>query len=139
MTCASALAQARDAIAATVPDIVLVDIHLPDGSGLELLEGLGPSAPEVVLITGQASVETAVDALRRGAADYLTKPVDFPRLKMVLGNVARTLEMKQEIGALRTELRRSGQVRRADRRLTRPCRRSTTLSAAWPARRRASS
>jgi DNA-binding NtrC family response regulator len=108
VTCASTLAQAREAIATTVPDIVLVDIHLPDGSGLDLLEGLGPSAPEVVLITGQASVDTAVDALRRGAADYLTKPVDFPRLKMVLGNVARTLEMKQEIGALRTELRRLG-------------------------------
>jgi len=108
VTCASTLAQAREEIATTVPDIVLVDIHLPDGSGLELLEGLGPSAPEVVLITGQASVDTAVDALRRGAADYLTKPVDFPRLKMVLGNVARTLEMKQEIGALRTELRRMG-------------------------------
>jgi two-component system, NtrC family, response regulator AtoC len=108
VTSASTLAQAREEIAATVPDIVLVDIHLPDGSGLELLEGLGPSAPEVVLITGQASVETAVDALRRGAADYLTKPVDFPRLKMVLGNVTRTLEMKQEIGALRTELRRMG-------------------------------
>ena len=108
VTCASSLAQARDQITLTVPDIVLVDIHLPDGSGLDLLEGLGPSAPEVVLITGQASVDTAVDALRRGAADYLTKPVDFPRLKMVLGNVARTLEMKQEIGALRTELRRMG-------------------------------
>src|SRR5207244_12790301 len=78
VTCASSLAQARDQVAATVPDIVLVDIHLPDGSGLELLEGLGPSAPEVVLITGQASVDTAVDALRRGAADYLTTPVDFP-------------------------------------------------------------
>jgi two-component system, NtrC family, response regulator AtoC len=108
VTSASSLAQAREEIGATVPDIVLVDIHLPDGSGLELLEGLGPSAPEVVLITGQASVDTAVDALRRGAADYLTKPVDFPRLKMVLGNVARTLEMKHEIGALRTELRRMG-------------------------------
>jgi len=108
VTSASTLARAREEIATSVPDIVLVDIHLPDGSGLDLLEGLGPSAPEVVLITGQASVETAVDALRRGAADYLTKPVDFPRLKMVLGNVARTLEMKQEIGALRTELRRMG-------------------------------
>jgi DNA-binding NtrC family response regulator len=108
VTSAASLSQAREEIAAKVPDIVLVDIHLPDGSGLDLLEGLGPAAPEVVLITGQASVETAVDALRRGAADYLTKPVDFPRLKMVLGNVARTLEMKQEIGALRTELRRMG-------------------------------
>jgi two-component system response regulator AtoC len=108
VTCAPTLAQARGAIAATVPDILLVDIHLPDGSGVELLEGLGPAAPEVVLITGQASVETAVHALRLGAADYLTKPVDFARLKMVLGNLARTLEMKGEIGALRTELRRLG-------------------------------
>jgi len=108
VTSATTLAQAREAIAATVPDIVLVDIHLPDGSGLDLFDGLGPAAPEVVLITGQASVETAVDALRRGAADYLTKPVDFPRLKMVLGHVTRTLEMKDEIGALRTELRRMG-------------------------------
>jgi DNA-binding NtrC family response regulator len=108
VTSASTLARAREEIAALVPDIVLVDIHLPDGSGLELLDAQGPASPEVVLITGQASVETAVDALRRGAADYLTKPVDFPRLKMVLGHVTRTLEMKDEIGALRTELRRMG-------------------------------
>src|SRR5260221_2611394 len=86
VTCASALAQAREAIATTVPDIVLVDIHLPDGSGLDLLEGLGPSAPEIVLITGQAGADTAGDALRRAAAAYLTKPVDFPRPNMVLGN-----------------------------------------------------
>jgi len=108
VTCAASLALARQEIAATVPDILLVDIHLPDGSGVELLEGLGPAAPEVVLITGSASVETAVHALRLGAADYLTKPVDFARLKMVLGNAARNLEMKGEIGALRTELRRMG-------------------------------
>jgi two-component system, NtrC family, response regulator AtoC len=107
-TIAGSLAAARAEIAAIVPDILLVDIHLPDGSGLDLLESLGPAAPEVVLITGQASVETAVHALRLGAADYLTKPVDFPRLKMILGNLTRTLEMKGEIGALRTELRRMG-------------------------------
>lgn len=108
VTCAPTLKQAREAIAATTPDIVLIDIRLPDGSGLELLDGLGPAAPEVVLITGQASVETAVDALRRGAADYLTKPVDFPRLKAMLGTLARTLELKSEIGTLRTELRKMG-------------------------------
>jgi two-component system, NtrC family, response regulator HydG len=108
VTCAPSVKQAREAIAATTPDVLLVDIQLPDGSGLELLEGLGPAAPEVVLITGQASVDTAVDALRRGAADYLTKPVDFARLKMMLGNLARTLEMKTEIGTLRTELRKLG-------------------------------
>ena len=61
-----------------------------------------------MLVTGHASVETAVEALRRGAADYVTKPVDFARVKMVLANVARTRELKEEIGNLRGELRELG-------------------------------
>jgi two-component system response regulator AtoC len=106
---AGSLKQAREEIAANPPDILLVDLRLPDGSGLDLLAGLEPTrAPEVLLITGDASVETAVDALRRGAIDYLTKPVDFARIKMALANVTRTLEMKGEIGALRGELRKLG-------------------------------
>ena len=106
---ASTLKQAREEIAANPPDILLVDLHLPDGSGLDLLEGFEPgSAPEVVLITGSASVETAVDALRRGVADYLTKPVDFARVKMALANVTRALEMRGEISTLRGELRKLG-------------------------------
>src|SRR5438874_9235975 len=88
VTRAATMAEAREAITATTPDVLLVDIHLPDGSGLDLLEDLGPAPPEVVLITGQSSVETAVDALRRGATDYLTKPVDVARLRMMLGNLA---------------------------------------------------
>jgi len=107
VTGASTLSQAREEIAASPPDILLVDIHLPDGNGLDLLDGL-EADPEVVLITGNASVETAVDALRRGLTDYLTKPVDFARLKMALANLARTLEMKGEIGTLRGELRKLG-------------------------------
>ena len=105
----SSLEQARAELAANPPDILLVDLHLPGGSGLSLLDGLEPaSAPEVVLITGAASVETAVDALRRGVADYLTKPVDFARVKMALGNVTRALEMRGQIGRLRGELRKLG-------------------------------
>jgi len=106
---ASTIGQAREEMAANPPDILLVDIQLPDGSGLDLLDGLDPAAdPEVVLITGNASVETAVDALRRGVTDYLTKPVDFARLKMALANLARALQMKGQIGHLRTELRKLG-------------------------------
>ena len=106
---AGSLKEAREEIAANPPDILLVDLRLPDGSGLDLLAGFEPTtAPEVVLITGDASVETAVDALRRGAIDYLTKPVDFARIKMALANVTRTLEMKGEIGTLRSELRKLG-------------------------------
>jgi two-component system response regulator AtoC len=109
VTTAGTLAEARQEIAAGPPDILLVDIGLPDGKGLDLLDGLEPDAiPEVVLITGHASVETAVDALRRGVVDYLTKPVDFARLRMALANLSRTLEMKGQIGTLRTELRKLG-------------------------------
>ena len=58
---AGSLKQAREEIAASTPDILLVDLRLPDGSGLDLLAGLEPAqAPELVLITGNASVETAV-------------------------------------------------------------------------------
>lgn len=109
VTGAGTLEQARAEIAASLPDIVLVDLQLPDGSGLDLLEDFEATAtPEVVLITANASVETAVEALRRGAADYLTKPVDIARVKMALGNLTRTLQMKGEIGSLRTELRKLG-------------------------------
>jgi DNA-binding NtrC family response regulator len=109
VTSAAGLSQAREAIAASPPDILLVDLHLPDGSGLDLLDAFADSpAPEVVLITASASVETAVAALRRGVADYLTKPVDFARVKMALSNVRRALEMKGEIQRLRAELRTLG-------------------------------
>ena len=104
---APTLKQAREDMAAQAPDILLVDLNLPDGNGLSLIEGLDP-APEVVLITGHASVETAVEALRRGVADYLTKPVDFARVKMALANVSRALEMRGEITSLRGELRKLG-------------------------------
>src|SRR4029078_7692904 len=90
-------------------DTVLLDLNLPDGSGMELLEELsGNGSPEVILITGQASLETAIEALRRGAADYLSTPVDFTRVKQVLANLSRTRELKKEIGSLRGELRKLG-------------------------------
>jgi two-component system, NtrC family, response regulator AtoC len=106
---ASNLKEARTLLGTRVPDLALVDLHLPDGSGLELLgdvEGLAPA--EVVLMTGQATVDSAIEALRRGAADYLTKPVDFRRLKSVLVNVLRRGELREEIQTLRAELRNLG-------------------------------
>jgi DNA-binding NtrC family response regulator len=63
---------------------------------------------EIILITGHASVETAVEALRLGAADYLTKPINFRHLKALLARVPRTTDLKCEIGALRGELKRAG-------------------------------
>jgi len=104
---AASLKDAREEISRNAPDVLFVDLNLPDGTGLDLLEEM-ETIPETVLITGQATTETAVEALRRGVSDYLTKPVDFARVKMVLGNVLRAQQLKEEIGGLRGELRKLG-------------------------------
>ena len=110
---AGTLADARARLAQTSPDVVLIDLMLPDGSGLDLLPELDPThRAEVILITGNATVDSAVAALRTGVLDYLTKPVDIRRLKAVLGNVSRTLALKEEIGTLREELRQVGRFGR---------------------------
>jgi TonB family protein len=98
---ATSLAGALSALAGGTPDVVLIDLHLPDGNGLELLEHLSAfPTTEVVLITGQASVDTAVEALRRGVSDYLVKPVDLARVKTVLANVSRTRDLKMLASSL---------------------------------------
>ena len=110
---AASIKEARERLAQTRPDVVLVDLMLPDGSGLDLVQEMEPAKrPEVILITGFASVDSAVAALRHGVLDYLTKPVDVRRLKTVLANVSRTLALKEEIGSLRDELRELGRFGR---------------------------
>ena len=107
-TTAMTLVEARERLEESPPAVVLTDLMLPDGSGLELVEAASGVGAQVVLITGHASVETAVEALRRGATDYLTKPVDLARLKAILANVTRTRALQVEIGSLRGELRKLG-------------------------------
>jgi len=102
---ARSLQSAREELPARPPDVILLDLHLPDGEGMTLLDELDPvSSPAVVLMTGQASVATAITALRRGVSDYLTKPLDFGHLRTILADVAQTRGLKQEIGALRSNL-----------------------------------
>ena len=106
---AASLDEARTYLREHAPDLALVDLRLPDGSGLELLREIDSQvATEIVLITGNATVDSAVEALRSGASDYLTKPVDIPRLKSVLANVVRRRELREEIEALRGTLRTLG-------------------------------
>ncbi len=104
---AGRLEEARSKSEEQIPDVVLVDLVLPDGDGMELLKAWADNGhdTDVVLITGHASVDTAVKALREGATDYLIKPLDFSRLESVLANIARTRELKGEIADLRRELR----------------------------------
>jgi DNA-binding NtrC family response regulator len=86
---ASSLAEAREHFD-PVPDLVLVDLVLPDGSGMELLsEPPIAQHSDIVLITGHGSVESSVNAMRLGAVDYLTKPLDSQKLQGILTRVAQ--------------------------------------------------
>ncbi|MBP1642000.1 MAG: zraR [Acidobacteria bacterium] len=105
---AADLASATARLTERPPAIVLVDYNLPDGRGLEILERLAEPRPEVVLVTGEATLETAIEALRAGASDFLVKPVEVARLKAVLESVARASAYRSEIRSLRGELRELG-------------------------------
>jgi len=110
---AADLAEARAAVQGEPFEVILVDLSLPDGDGLSLLEDEAcAGVSEFIVITGNASVDTAVEALRRGALDYLTKPLDRGRLKSVLTNVGRTRALKSEVRELRGELRGMGRFGR---------------------------
>ncbi|MGQ0523397.1 MAG: sigma-54-dependent transcriptional regulator [Betaproteobacteria bacterium] len=110
---ASTLREARDSIAERHPDVVLLDLCLPDGSGMDLFDDVkSRSVTEVVLITGHATLESSIEALRLGAGDYLIKPVNVKQLKAILSRVARPADLKTEIRALREELRGLGRFGR---------------------------
>src|SRR5213075_1486670 len=106
---ADSLRAARIHMSRLQPDLLLTDLQLPDGKGMDLVNDLeARDSTEVVLITGHASVESAVEALRLGATDYLVKPVEVERLKAILRRVPRSGELRAEIGELREELRKLG-------------------------------
>jgi two-component system response regulator AtoC len=106
---ANTLRDARRQIALQQPDIVLLDLQLPDGNGLELFDDSELIAhSEVVLITGHASLETSIQALRMGAADYLIKPVNIKQLQGILSRVMRPSALKAELQHLTAEWEKSG-------------------------------
>jgi DNA-binding NtrC family response regulator len=106
---ADSLRAARIQLARLAPDILLSDLLLPDGQGIELVADIeSREGTEFVMMTGHASVESAIDALRAGASDYLVKPVDVDRLRAILRRVPRPEELREEIVELRQELRQLG-------------------------------
>jgi two-component system, NtrC family, response regulator AtoC len=103
------LREARRATALDPPELVLLDLQLPDGQGLALLEPPSPlSDAHVVLITGHATLETSIQALRMGAADYLVKPVSARQLEAILSRVMRPAALNAELVGLSDEWQRSG-------------------------------
>jgi DNA-binding NtrC family response regulator len=92
------------------PSIVLSDLVMPRLDGLGLLKALADQLSDlgVIILTAQGSVETAVEAIKVGAYDYVTKPVDPQRLRILLDKVAERQETLREVKALRQQLRDRG-------------------------------
>ncbi|MDX1607192.1 MAG: sigma-54 dependent transcriptional regulator, partial [Candidatus Competibacterales bacterium] len=95
---AASLAEATAALARERPDLLLLDMRLPDGSGLDFLRHHAHSLPPVVVVTAYGEVEDAVTAMKYGALDYLTKPVDLDRLQAVLDNALQRAERRDRSG-----------------------------------------
>jgi DNA-binding NtrC family response regulator len=91
------------------PAVVVADLVMPGLDGVALLKPLAELNPNtaVILLTGHATVETAVSAMREGAYDYLTKPVDARRLRVLLDKAVERGEMLREVTLLRRQLKES--------------------------------
>jgi DNA-binding NtrC family response regulator len=90
------------------PAIVVTDLFMPRMTGLQLLKALKDEDLKVVMLTAQGSVESAVEAVKDGAEDYLTKPVDPQKLKLLLKRIAELNAQKRENEVLRRQLREKG-------------------------------
>lgn len=102
---AATASEGRQAAAAHAPDVVLVDLRLPDASGLTLLEALRADDPElgVIMLTGHADVATAVRAMQQGALDFLEKPVDLEALHAAVQRAAELVRLRREVSVLRAQ------------------------------------
>jgi DNA-binding NtrC family response regulator len=89
-------------------DLVMVDLRMPDVGGLDVLRAIRETDPhcQAVLMTGYASVDTAVEAIKLGASDYLSKPLDFGRLEQLLTGVREELERRRNLLSMESDLAR---------------------------------
>jgi two-component system response regulator PilR (NtrC family) len=103
---AATLADGRAAIQKNEPDLVLCDLMLPDGSGLDLLREAKAQNPliAVIMITAHTSTKSAVEALKAGAFDYIAKPFDIDELKIIVRNAVERKELENENIHLRSAL-----------------------------------
>src|SRR5436190_1627033 len=108
---ALACASGREAIAQLQTrraDLVMVDLRMPDLGGLDVLRAIREIDPrcQAVLMTGYASVETAVEAIKLGAMDYVSKPIDFGRLEQMLAGVRDEIERRRNLLTIESDVAR---------------------------------
>lgn len=90
-------------------DALLLDIRMPKADGLEVLAKVQQECPQmpVIMITADHCIDTAVIAIKKGAFDYLTKPIDYDRLQIVLRNALKQNSLNMQVGELSGQLKRN--------------------------------
>jgi DNA-binding NtrC family response regulator len=90
------------------PDIVISDVIMPHVSGMELLRYLKAGDPNrpIILVTAQASIDLAVEAIKQGAQDFVTKPIDYSKLKSILTSAEHEIDLRRESRRLASQLER---------------------------------
>ncbi len=88
-----------------LPDLIMQDIKLPGISGLEILEYVKQVRPEslVIMMSAYGDIDTTVKSMKLGAFDFLEKPFDFEKMKIMIAKALETVSLKQEVLACRTQ------------------------------------
>lgn len=94
---AASLAEARRLLQQSPPDLVLLDMRLPDGNGMDLLQELSGREIGVIVLTAYGEVSDAVSAIKLGAVDYLKKPIDLDELLLVVGKAQRSANLQSRL------------------------------------------
>jgi DNA-binding NtrC family response regulator len=102
--------EALQRITAFRPSIIITDLVMPRMDGLQLLRALKDEGPDltIVILTAQGTVGTAVEAIKDGAYDYLTKPIEPQRLRILLDQIVERQDTRREVKVLRRQLRDHG-------------------------------
>lgn len=105
-------AEGLEKVTSWSPAIVVTDLKMPRMSGLELLERIAGEAQTiaVIVVTAQGTIDSAVQAMRMGAYDYITKPIDTNRLRTILQNATALLGTRAELEVTRKKLRDNGSL-----------------------------
>ncbi len=93
------------------PDLVISDLRMPDGDGLRVLDSVKAANPEtpVILVTAFGSVETAVQAMRDGAEDFIMKPISVEQIDLVLGRLSERESLRRENKVLKAQIKQVSQ------------------------------
>jgi DNA-binding NtrC family response regulator len=100
---ASTLREARAAIRLEIPEVLLLDYQLPDGNSLEIVQEVRGTLPDlpIVILTGHGSIDLAVRAIKLGAEQFLTKPVELSELATLLGKLVESQRQKRRLATIR--------------------------------------